>query len=55
MFYFEPKSKKSHEILDPATKQYADLAERNQYDMELYDYAVQLFEEQGALIAKVHS
>lgn len=52
MFYFEPQSKNIHEQLDPESKEYAALAKHNQYDMELYEYAVHLFETQSTLISK---
>lgn len=52
MFYFEPQSKNIHDPLDPESKEYAALAKRNQYDMDLYEYAVYLFESQSALVSK---
>ena len=52
MFYFEPQSKNIHEPLDPESREYEVLAKRNQYDMDLYDYAVSLFESQSALVSK---
>jgi hypothetical protein len=50
MFYFEPQSKNLHEQLDPASKEYETLVQRNQHDVDLYEYAVVLFEEQQSLI-----
>ena len=50
MFYFEPQSKNVHERLDPQSKEYALLAQRNQFDMDLYEYAVDLFDTQKTLI-----
>lgn len=50
MFYFEPQSKNLHEQLDPSSREYEALALRNQYDVDLYEYAVLLFEEQQNLI-----
>jgi Sulfotransferase family len=50
MFYFEPQSKNIHDPLDPNSKEYALLAQRNQFDMDLYEYAVYLFDAQKTLI-----
>ena len=52
MFYFEPQSKNIHDYLDPESEEYAALAKHNQYDMELYEYAVSLFEAQSSLFSK---
>jgi Sulfotransferase family len=50
MFYFEPQSKNVHDFLDPNSNEYEIVAKRNQFDMDLYEYAVYLFEEQSDLI-----
>jgi hypothetical protein len=50
MFYFEPQSKNLHEQLDPSSKEYETLVQHNQHDVDLYEYAVVLFEEQQGLI-----
>eukprot|EP00545_Synedropsis_sp_CCMP1620_P002697 CAMPEP_0119015096 /NCGR_PEP_ID=MMETSP1176-20130426/10553_1 /TAXON_ID=265551 /ORGANISM="Synedropsis recta cf, Strain CCMP1620" /LENGTH=486 /DNA_ID=CAMNT_0006968363 /DNA_START=18 /DNA_END=1478 /DNA_ORIENTATION=- len=50
MFYFEPQSKNLHDQLDSSSKEYDALVQRNQHDVDLYEYAVHLFEEQQTLI-----
>jgi hypothetical protein len=50
MFYFEPQSKNVHDPIDPDSKEYEILVNRNHFDVDLYEYAVRLFEEQKNLI-----
>ena len=50
MFYFEPQSKNIHDVLEKESNDYQQLANRNQFDMELYEYAIQLFDDQASLI-----
>lgn len=51
MMYFEPQSKNIHSVLnDETSEDYQVLLKHNQYDMELYEYAIQLFDEQKSLI-----
>eukprot|EP00541_Cyclophora_tenuis_P018830 CAMPEP_0116575564 /NCGR_PEP_ID=MMETSP0397-20121206/20026_1 /TAXON_ID=216820 /ORGANISM="Cyclophora tenuis, Strain ECT3854" /LENGTH=107 /DNA_ID=CAMNT_0004104467 /DNA_START=57 /DNA_END=380 /DNA_ORIENTATION=- len=50
MFYFEPQSKNAHDPIEPTSKEYKILRERNLFDLELYDYAKGLFEEQKSLV-----
>ena len=50
MFYFEPQSKNIHEPVNKDSREYMILKERNFFDLELYEYAKGLFEEQRSLI-----
>jgi len=50
MFYFEPQSKNIHDPIETNSKEYQILVNRNVYDIELYEYAKALFEEQQSLV-----
>lgn len=52
MFYFEPQSKNLHPATDRTSPEFAALFAVNVYDMQLYEYAKFLFEEQASLISK---
>lgn len=43
-----PSNSNKHPPLDPEGEEWQMLAEINNYDMQLYEYAVELFKEQGA-------
>lgn len=49
MFYFEPQSKNIHDALERDSEVYETLLKRNQFDMDLYEYAVELFNEQKSM------
>mmetsp|Transcript_7684 Transcript_7684/g.11744 ORF Transcript_7684/g.11744 Transcript_7684/m.11744 type:complete len:477 (-) Transcript_7684:167-1597(-) len=51
MFYFEPQSKNIHDVLERDSEVYETLRRHNQFDMDLYEYAVELFNEQKAMFS----
>mmetsp|Transcript_9048 Transcript_9048/g.14016 ORF Transcript_9048/g.14016 Transcript_9048/m.14016 type:complete len:144 (+) Transcript_9048:1-432(+) len=52
MFYFEPQSKNIYLPVDASSEAYQVLERRNLYDIELFNYAKQLFEDQASLVDK---
>jgi len=47
----EPRNANPHEELDPESEEYRAIRDKNLADIELYEYARQLFQEQGEMIA----
>lgn len=52
MYYFEPQSKNVHPAMDRTSEDYDALLAINLYDIQLYQYAKFLFQEQASLISK---
>ena len=45
-------NKNEHETFGPESKEWKLLAQKNQYDMELYEFAKELWKEQGIMLEK---
>jgi len=53
MMYFEPQSKNTHDPVDRNSRAFEILKNRNQLDIELYEYSKLLFQEQKELIQRL--
>lgn len=52
MMYFEPQSQNPHDSVDPKSRTYQLLENRNKMDFELFEYSKLLFQEQAAVVQK---